>query len=261
LVYLARVYTARNLERHRQAFERGVDYLLKAQYENGGWPQYYPLRKGYYSHITFNDNAIINVMRLLRDIAQKKSNYRFVDETRRALAEKAVERGVELILRTQILVENRRTVWDAQYDEVTLKPAAARRFEPAALVSRESAAIVRFLMDIKQPSQQVIDAIECAVSWFRKTKLSGIRWAERADPSKPQATERFVVKDPSAGPLWARFYEIGTNRPIFVGRDSVIKYDVMEIEAERRNGYGWYSEEPAELLNEDYPEWRKRLGR
>ncbi|MBD0371352.1 MAG: pectate lyase [Pyrinomonadaceae bacterium] len=261
LVYLARVYTARKIEGHRQAFERGLDYLLKAQYANGGWPQYYPLRKGYYTHITFNDDAMINVMRLLRDVAQKKSSYLFVDETRRSLAERAVERGIELILKTQIVVDGKRTIWDAQYDEVTLKPAAARRFEPTALVSRESVSIVRFLMQIKQPGPQVIEAIEAAVNWFEKTKLSGIRWVERADPSKPQGFERVVVKDPNAGPLWARFYEMGTNRPIFVGRDAVIKYDVMEIEAERRNGYGWYSEEPAELLNEDYPAWRKKLER
>jgi PelA/Pel-15E family pectate lyase len=261
LAYLARVYTARKLERHKQAFEKGLDFLFQAQYANGGWPQYYPLRKGYYTHITLNDDAMINVMRLLRDVAQKKSNYLFVDEARRSRAEKAVERGVDVILKTQIVVDGKRTIWDAQYDEVTLKPAAARRFEPVALVSRESVSVVRFLMQIKQPGPQVIEAIEGAVAWFEKTKLSGIRWVEKADPSKPQATERVVIKDPNAGPLWARFYEMGTNRPIFVGRDSVIKYDVMEIEAERRNGYGWYSEEPAELLGEDYPAWRKKLGR
>jgi len=70
-----------------------------------------------------------------------------------------------------------------------------------------------------------------------------------------------LIKDPDAGPLWARFYEIGTNRPLFVGRDSVIRYDVMEIDAERRNNYGWYSSEPAGLLSREYPAWRKRLGR
>src|SRR5437868_1492558 len=45
LEYLARVYTAQKQERHREAFNKGLDYLLAAQYENGGWPQYYPLRK------------------------------------------------------------------------------------------------------------------------------------------------------------------------------------------------------------------------
>lgn len=261
LVFLARVYTARKLERHRDAFLKGVDYLLKAQYKSGGWPQYYPLRKGYYAHITFNDNAMVNVLRLLRDIAQKKSNYLFVDETRRGLVSKAVEKGIELILKTQIVVKGERTIWDAQYDENTLLPAAARRFEPVALVSLESTGIVRFLMDIKQPDKQVIDAVEAAIAWFEKTKLTGIRWVEKSDASNPRGFDRVVIKDPGAGPLWARFYEVGTNRPIFVGRDSVIKYDVAEIEEERRNGYGWYSEEPSELLYKDYPAWRKKLGR
>jgi hypothetical protein len=49
-------------------------------------------------------------------------------------------------------------------------------------------------------------------------------------------------------------------RPIFIGRDAVIKYDVMQIEAERRNGYAWYVSEPNKLLNEDYPKWKARVG-
>lgn len=260
LVFLARVYTALKLERHKQAFEKGLDYLLEAQYANGGWPQFYPLRKGYYSHITFNDNAMINVMRLLRDIAQQKAACHFVDEGRRHHSARAVERGIELILKVQVVWEGQRTIWDAQYDATTLKPAAARAFEPVALASRESVGIVRFLMDIKQPDKPVIKAIESAIEWFEKAKLKGLRWVEKPDPSSPEGYQRVLIKDSDAGPLWARFYEIGTNRPIFVGRDSVIRYDVMEIDIERRNNYGWYSSEPVRLLSKEYPAWRKRLG-
>lgn len=260
LAYLARVYTARKLDRHRDAFLKGVDYLLGAQYANGGWPQYYPVRKGYYSHITFNDNAMINVMRLLRDVAQKKSSYLFVDEERRRRAESAVEKGVELILQTQVVVKGERTVWGAQHDSITLLPAPARKFEPASLSAGESVDIVRFLMNIKKPGPRVIEAVESAVAWFEKTKINGIRWVEKRDASKGGHFERVAVKDPSAEPLWARFYEIGTNRPIFTGRDGVIKYDVMEIEAERRNNYGWYVEDPSELLAKDYPAWKKKLS-
>src|SRR5688500_18895796 len=54
LRYLARVHDATKLPRFRDAFFKGMDYLLAAQYDNGGWPQYFPLRKGYYTHITFN---------------------------------------------------------------------------------------------------------------------------------------------------------------------------------------------------------------
>lgn len=259
LAFLARVFTAKKLERHKEAFLRGVDYLLKAQYDNGGWPQYYPRLTGYYKHITFNDDAMIGVMKLLRDIAQKKSAYTFVDEDRRAKAEKAVQKGIECILKTQIIVDGQRTAWCAQYDEVTLAPAGARKYELVSLVSAESADIVRFLMGIKNPSEQLIEVIESAIAWFEKSKITGIKWVEKPDASQPGGFDRVVVKDPNAGPIWARFYEVGTNRPIFVGRDGVIKYDVAEIEEERRNGYQWYVNTPASLLKEDYPAWRQKV--
>src|SRR5215207_5223819 len=36
--FLAQVYTAQHQERHRESFLKGLGYLLKAQYPNGGWP-------------------------------------------------------------------------------------------------------------------------------------------------------------------------------------------------------------------------------
>jgi PelA/Pel-15E family pectate lyase len=233
LAYLARVYTAQHQERHREAFFKGFDYLLKAQYPNGGWPQFYPNLSGYYKHITFNDGAMIGVMKLLRDVAAAKPAYAFVDEARRASAAKAVEKGIECILKTQIVVNGKRTVWCAQHDEVTLAPAPARKYEVISLSGGESVDVVRFLMSIKNPSPVVIEAIESAVAWFRHSEL----------------------KTPQGESVWARFYEIGTNRPIFVGRDGVVKYNLAEIEEERRNGYAWYVDAAATLLQKDYPAW------
>jgi PelA/Pel-15E family pectate lyase len=170
-----------------------------------------------------------------------------------------VERGIECILRTQVKVGGMLTVWGAQHDEVTLAPAPARKFEPVSLASRESVAVTRFLMSVERPDARVVEAIESAVAWFKSAQLSGIRWVEKEDKSVPGGIERTVVKDPQAPPLWARFYELGTNRPVFEGRDGVVRYSVTEIEAERRNGYGWYTEEPLKLLNKDYTAWQKRL--
>lgn len=259
LEFLARLYTARKLERHREAFLKGLDYLLKAQYENGGWPQYYPLRKGYYTHITYNDDAMANVLELLRDVARGREPYAFVDAERRQRAEQAVARGVECILKTQVVVGGKLTAWGAQHDEVTFKPAPARKFEPVSLASKESVGIVRFLMGVERPDERVVKAVDAAVEWFKSAQLSGIRWVEKRDPKQPGGFERTVVNDASAPPIWARFYEIGTNRPVFEGRDNVVRYSVMEIEPERRNGYGWYTEEPRKLIEKDYPKWRKRL--
>ena len=256
LIFLARVYTLQKLPAYRESFLRGFDYLLKAQYSNGGWPQYYPIRKGYYQHITFNDNAMIGVMRLLRDVAQHKPDYAFVDEARSARADKAVAKGIECILKTQIVVRGKRTVWCAQHDEVTLAPAPARAYEHVSLSGQESVGIVEFLMGIEHPDKGIVEAIESAVVWFKSAQIDGIRWVETAGPP----VDHIVVADRTAPPLWARFYEIDTNRPIFSGRDSVIKYSVAEIESERRNGYRWYTDKPAKLLNRDYPEWLKRVA-
>lgn len=255
LKYLARVYGAHPDNRYKQAFVTGIDYLLKAQYSNGGWPQFYPLHHGYYTHITYNDDAMIGVMELLRDIAKKKSPYAFVDEKLRARSLAAVDRGLECILKTQVVVDGKLTVWCAQHDEVTFKPAAARTFEPVSLSGLESVGIVRFLMKVEHPDKRVIDAIESAIAWFKKTKIDGFRWQETPTAG---GFDRVLIRDAGSGPLWARFYELGTNRPIFSGRDSVIRYDVAQIEAERRNGYRWYTDAPEKLLRE-YPLWRAKL--
>jgi len=259
LSFLARVYRARHQERYRESFLEGLDYLLKAQYANGGWPQFYPKLTGYYKRITYNDDAMIGVMKLLRDVAEAKPEYHFVDEARRASAAKAVEKGIECLLKTQVIVNGRRTVWCAQHDEVTLAPAPARKFEVVSLSGGESVGIVRFLMSIKDPSPAIIEAIESAVEWFGQVQLKGIKWIEKADASQPNGIDRVVVKDPEGGSTWARFYEIGSNRPIFVGRDGVVKYSLAEIEHERRTGYNWYIDEPAKLLKKDYPQWRDRI--
>ena len=258
LRFLARVYEEQKLEEYKNAFNQGIDYLLKAQYENGGWPQYYPLKPGYYSHITYNDNAMTGVMKLLNEIAQGKILFGFVDEARRTKARTAVAKGIECFLNTQVKVNGELTVWCAQHDEKTLEPAPARKFELVSLSGSESVGIVRFLMGIQKPDKRVSDSIESAVAWFRKSQINGLRWVQKTDPSKLHGFDRVVVKDESAAPLWARFYEIGSNRPIFVGRDSVVHYQVAEIEDERRNGYQWYVTEPELLLEKDYPAWKKK---
>jgi PelA/Pel-15E family pectate lyase len=259
--YLARAFNATGQQRFKESFIEGVDYLLKAQYENGGWPQYYPKLKGYYKHITFNDDAMVGVMELLRKVARKDHAYSFVDEARRARAETAVAKGTEIILKTQIVVNGKRTVWCAQHDEVTLAPAPARSYEHASLSGMESVGVVRFLMGVEHPDGRIVDAVESAVAWFKESKLTGVKLLEKPDPSFSNGFDRVVVEDANAGPLWARFYEINTGRPIFSGRDGVIKYSLAEIEQERRTGYNWYTKAPAELLEKDYPAWHEKWGK
>ena len=215
--------------RYREAALRGIDYLLAAQYANGGWPQFYPVRPDYSRHVTFNDDAMVNVLEVLDDVAAGKEPLRFVDAARRQRAASAVERGVALILKAQVLVKGEPAAWAAQHDEVTLEARPARTFEPVALVSAESVGIVRFLMR-RSRTPEIVRAIETAVAWLK------------------------AVEQPDG--RWARFYEIGTNRPIFAGRDGVVRYSVADIEKERQEGYAWYGTWPRELLEKAYPAWR-----
>jgi PelA/Pel-15E family pectate lyase len=253
--YLARVFTATRLERFQVSFRRGLEYLLKAQYANGGWPQFYPLRNGYWSHITYNDDAMVGVLDTLRDIVRRKAEYVFLNDGERERAQHAITKAVECILKTQVAQDGKLTVWCAQHDERTLAPAKARAYELPSLSGSESVGIVEFLMGIEHPSPDVVRAIEGAVAWFRANQIKGIFVKAVRAPGTPKGSDNVVIADPAAPPLWARFYELGTNRPIFCGRDSVVKYSMAEIEYERRNGYRWYVDRPAKLLDVEYPEW------
>ena len=95
----------------------------------------------------------------------------------------------------------------------------------------ESVGIVRFLMT-RPASPDLTRSIDAAVAWLRRVRLDDSRWA--------------------------RFYELGTNRPIFLGRDSIVRYAYNEIEYERRNGYAYYGTWPATLLDSELPRWREK---
>jgi PelA/Pel-15E family pectate lyase len=256
---LAKTYNATKIERFKDAFLQAVDYLLAAQYPNGGWPQFYPLRGGYSDHITFNDGAMIGAMSVLRDIAEKPE-FAFVDQARRNKADEAVRRGIQCILKCQIVVDGKRTAWCAQHDQKTLEPRPARSYEKVSISGNESVGVVRFLMSIENPSPEVVESVEGAVAWFKRAKVKGIRQDRRTDSNAPRGFDLVVVKDSDAPPMWARFYEIPTNRPIFCSRDGIIRYRLAEISVERRTGYSWYGYYAKDLLAKDYPAWRKRLG-
>ena len=247
LRYLARLYRATRAEIFKASFEKGLNLILKAQYPNGGWPQSYPPGTGYARHITFNDDTFVRLAEFVRDAGA----FEFLQESTREKCKLVFQRAIDCILKTQIKVSGELTAWCAQHDERTLEPRPARSYELVSLSGAESARLLRFLMSLEKPSPEIRRAIEAGVNWFQAVKLSGLRQVR-------ENGERKIVHDASAPPLWARFYEIGTNRPIFSGRDSVKRYSVDEIEAERRNGYAWYGNW-GEVLLREYEQWRKRI--
>ncbi|MFC1766749.1 pectate lyase, partial [Planctomycetota bacterium] len=148
----------------------------------------------------------------------------------------------------------------AQHDEIDFRPQSARSYELATLSGSESVGIVRLLMSIDDPSPEIVQAVEASAAWFEKVKLMGIRVVKEKDDKGPKGLNKVVLKDSHASLLWARFYEIGTNQPIFVDRDGVPKSALADIGYERRNGYAWYGTWPQKLLEVEYPMWKKQVG-
>jgi len=258
LYFIARMYTETRDNRYLTSFYRGFDYLISAQYVNGGWPQYFPLRKGYYTHITYNDDAMIGVLMLLRDVASQKAMFSFVDQERVARAQSAQVKGIDCILKTQLTRNGRATAWCAQHHEKTLEPVSARKYELVSLSGKESVGILLYLMELENPSQQIIDAINDGISWFEAVKIDNHKIIRVQDESSPTGLDQRLVPTANAPPIWARFYDIETDQPIFSDRDGM-RYEAMaDISSERRNEYGWYGSWPTIALKYYHEVWKEK---
>lgn len=248
LILLAKAYSATKNKDYLVAFNRGFDYVLSAQYPNGGWPQSFPLRGSYHDHITYNDALMRDVMVLLDSVARARNEYTFVSPRQRKAAQKSLSLALDCVLKTQVKVNGVLTVWGAQHDIKTLAPAKARAYEMVSLTSSESVWMLDFLMDLKNPSPEIIQCVHAAIKWYEQTKILGKTWVRGAD---------HLIDDPQASPLWSRFYEIETNQPLFGDRDDSVYYEIGKVSAERRAGYAWFTTSPNKLLKK-YRKWQKK---
>lgn len=238
----------------RAAFQRGIDYVLASQYPNGGFPQIYPLGGSYHDAVTFNDDAMVHILELLRAVSQQKGAFSFVPADTAKRAADAVDRGIACVLATQLRTPSGRLlIWAQQYDAITLQPSVARNFEPVAACTSESAGLVQFLMSLDKPSPAIVNAVEGAMSWFTATALKNAIWDRKA------STGTGLVAQPGAPELWARYYDVETGRPVFGDRDRTVHFAVTEISDERREGYSWFNTRAASL-KKPYAAWRSRLS-
>jgi hypothetical protein len=160
------------------------------------------------------------MVRLLEFVREvaRDDRYAFVDGDRRGRAAAAFDRGIDCILACQVRVDGVPTVWCAQHDERDFSPRPARSYEP----------------------------------------VSGFRIVTTKDSAAPRGISRTLMPDAEAPPLWARFYEIGTNEPLILDRDGKRRASFADLSAGRRSGYVWFSDWPRQLLEKDYPRWQAR---
>lgn len=247
---VAQAYRETGEAKYKESIQRGIDFLLTMQYQAGGWPQVYPARTTstessiyYTNYVTFNDNAMVRVLEFFDDILNEHYPFdqEFLNKKERTDLITSQKKGLDYILKSQNKVDDSLQVWSAQHDPVTYEAREGRSYEHASNSGSESIGIIKFLMSRPNQTPEIKKAVLGALEWFDKVKLEGIRYVSG------DKNGVYFVEDPDSD-TWYRFYEIGTNLPIFSSRDGIIKRTIHEIEQERRDGYQWGGSYATQLL-------------
>ncbi len=254
---LAQTYCLTGQDRYRVGAQSGLMYLLDTQKANGGW------RGWDVDAITMNDEVTPGALQLMQRILYDDPVYGWIDDSLRSRIRVAYDRGIRMILDCQYVQDGIKTAWAQQHDNVTLLPTGARSFELPGLTANESCPIINLLMDIREPSAEVIEAVDCAVAWLRRVAISGLRVERVSIPESEQFNHEYpydnvVVHDVTAPLIWARFYECADNTPFFCTRKGQKVSSLAEVNGERRTGYAWYGYWPV-LVLERYEEWSMRV--
>lgn len=241
--HIAAVYREVPESKYQESVLKGLDFLFHLQYESGGFAQVYPKRGNYSDNVTFNDNAMINVLYMLEDMLYHRYPFDsdIIPEEYMTKIEDSLNKATDYILNSQIVSEGKLTAWCAQHDPVTYEPVSARAYELASISGNESVAIVQFLMNQEQ-TPEIKLAVESALQWFKESEVKDIKYVR-----KDSNGVYFVEK--AGESTWYRFYEIDTNLPIFCDRDGIMKHNILEIGEERRHGYSWAGTWPKKLLD------------
>ena len=223
------------------SFNKAFAFLQDLQYPTGGFAQVYPRRGNYSDNVTFNDDAMVNVLRLLQDISKQKYPFDqggIADAEKQQLSATMMQKGVDYILQSQIVVNGTKTAWCAQHHPQTYAPAQARAYEHPSISGSESVGIIKFLLTLVE-NAKAQSAAQSAIAYLDSVKLSNTTYDDQTAPY-------IFAKDGET--IWYRFYEIGTNKGIFSDMSGEIKYDISEITEERRTGYKWCVDTPKKLL-------------
>jgi PelA/Pel-15E family pectate lyase len=199
-----------------EAVTYALDAVIKAQYANGAWPQRYsdfPLDSAitvkqanlpkkwsrvfpdveYEGYFTVNDDVMISLIALFLNGWDIYGDPRYLS---------AAQMGGEFLLRAQL--PEPQPGWAQQYDH-NMNPAWARKFEPPAITGEESQGVMQALIMLYRRTAAVdenagrfLEPLPRAIAYFRRSLLED-------------------------GKL-ARFYELGSNRPLYLTRGYELTY-------------------------------------
>lgn len=248
IVELKHALKAYGSEDIQASLHRAINYVLSAQYPNGGFPQTYPLVGNYHDLVTYNDDVMSNVISVLNDMHMHPNAYSLnqeqINEVRIHL-----DLAIERVIQDQVEVNSRQGAWGQQHDPMSYQLKPARAYEMAALATMETARLLQTLMQIEQPNKALKEAINKGINWLKATQIRGIRWVRYSNKKSE------LVKDETAPAIWPRFIDKDTGTPIFGDRNGEIYTRINDVSIERQNGYAWYhSSQSSALLA--YDKWQ-----
>jgi len=199
-----------------EAARFALDKLVEAQYPNGAWPQRfrrppdparYPVKRAsypaawprewpgpaYQDHYTLNDNTLADAIDLMLEAARVYGEPRY---------QAAAERGGDFLLLAQM--PDAQPAWAQQYD-AAMHPAWARVFEPPAVTGGESQGVLRTLLLLYRETggRKYLTPVPRALDYLRRSLV-------------PRGEAEVFRRIPAGEPVLARFYELKTNRPLYI---------------------------------------------
>ena len=207
--FLAKVWQKTNVAKYKESFLKALNMIFKAEKGCGGWSQYWPLQGGgsYWDYITFNDDLMTNVMRLLQEIAAGRGDFaNIADDATKQHCTEAVQRAIDVIIKCQVDDNGTKAAWCAQHDTIRFQPAVGRPHELPSISGSESASLLSYLMTIEKPSEALQQTIHTAVAWLDAHKIDG-KAVEDFTNDKGEKDRRIIDKAGSA--VWGRFIQLG----------------------------------------------------
>ena len=198
-----------------QRFERPADFSQFPVVEHASYPETWAWKwpgADYRMHYTFNDNSISDMIDVMLEATRIYDNNRYLA---------SAERGGAFILRAQM--PDPQPAWAQQYD-AQLRPAWARLFEPPSVTGGESIGIMRTLMVLYRETGQrkYLEPIGRAIAYLKKSTV-------------PRTGAEIFGRIPAGDPVLARFYELKTNRPLYVTKGTQI--NAAGLGSKRPDGY------------------------
>jgi hypothetical protein len=190
--------------RLRAGAKRAIDMMLNTQLDNGGWPHKYPEQGNYHDYATFNDGGTNDCIRVMIEAYQYHDN----DES----VEKSLRKAARFMMISQLPPPQ--PGWAQQYNEF-LQPAWARTFEPASICPSVTIKNVDTLIDLYLAlgDSALLEPIPDSLRWLQDIQLKNGKWA--------------------------RFVEIGTNKPLYYDRGRIRVDSMAELHPERATGYAY----------------------